>query len=174
MVAHHSPTSAVLAPGELVEALAYRAAAAGRASRVTRFASRTTVAAALVVRRDRVAAHARSQRGKPYRWGASGPEAYDCSGLALRSYAVGGRKLPRTAAAQSRLGRPIPRRLVRPGDLVYWGGRGSAYHVGVVVKVTGPSGRLRVWVADAPGSGRRVTVRHPWPGGGHRFARLIG
>jgi cell wall-associated NlpC family hydrolase len=158
---------------ELAGALASRAQhVETRASRAA--TARAAAAAALVTRRNRVASFARAQRGKPYRHGAAGPRAYDCSGLALRSFRQVGRKLPRTAAAQSRRARPISRASVRPGDLVYWGGRGSAYHVGVVVKVTGPRGRMRVWVADAPGGGQGVKVRHPWPGGGHRFGRLIG
>ena len=129
-----SPASAAVpafTPAELAEALASRAEHAR--TRVSRGAARA--AAVLVARRARVAGFARAQRGRPYRWGAAGPWAYDCSGLALRSFRVGGRRLPRTAAGQSRRGRPILRRHVRPGDLVYWGGRGSAYHVGVVVRV---------------------------------------
>jgi cell wall-associated NlpC family hydrolase len=124
--------------------------------------------------RARVAAVARAQRGRPYGWGASGPGAYDCSGLAVHAFRAGGRRLPHSAARQSAMGRPVARRWVRPGDLVYWGGRGRAYHVGVVTRVTGPAGRTRVWITDAPYAGRRVVERHPWPGGRHRFVRLIG
>lgn len=148
-------------------------AAEALADRAAHVRARPARGRAAAARGARVAAYARAQRGKPYRWGAAGPRAYDCSGLAWRSYRVAGRRVPRTAAAQSRLGRPVARRHVRPGDLVYWGGRGSAWHVGVVVRVSGPRGRARVWIVDAPGWGRRVAVRHPWPGGGHRYARLL-
>src|SRR5213078_4690297 len=53
---------------------------------------------------DRVAlkalAFASAQKGKPYRWGTSGPAAYDCSGLVMASYLSAGITLPRVAADQ--------------------------------------------------------------------------
>ena len=124
------------------------------------------MAASAVARGQRVALVARAQVGDPYRMNAAGPRAFDCSGLVMFSFrrAVG-RRLPHSAARLSGMGRPVARRNVRPGDLAYWGGRGSAYHVGVVVRVR------PVRVVDAPYPGARVSLRRPW--GGVRFVRLI-
>jgi cell wall-associated NlpC family hydrolase len=123
-------------------------------------------AASAVARGVRIAAVARAQVGDPYGYGASGPHAFDCSGLVMYSFfrAVG-RRLPHNAARLSALGRPISRRNARPGDVAYWGPRGSAFHVGIVVAVR------PVRVVDAPYSGARVQVRRPWSG--VRFVRLV-
>jgi hypothetical protein len=123
-------------------------------------------AASAVARGQRVAQVARAQVGDPYRSNAAGPRAFDCSGLVMFSFrrAVG-RRLPHNAARLSALGRPVARRNVRPGDVAYWGPRGTAYHVGVVVRVR------PVRVVDAPYPGARVQVRRPWRG--VRFVRLI-
>ncbi len=123
-------------------------------------------AASAVARGVRVASVARAQVGDPYVYGASGPRAFDCSGLVRYSFrrAVG-RRLPHNAARLSALGRPVARRNVRPGDVAYWGGRGSAYHVGIVVRVR------PVRVVDAPYPGARVSLRRPFAG--VRFVRLI-
>jgi cell wall-associated NlpC family hydrolase len=61
-----------------------------------------------------------AQVGKPYQWGAQGPDAYDCSGLTRRSYAAAGIALPRTSAEQARAGRPVRLADLMPGDLVFW------------------------------------------------------
>ena len=63
---------------------------------------------------------ARTQIGKPYLWGATGPDAYDCSGLTGAAWRHGGVSLPRTSRSQyggreDRLLRPAP------GDLVFYG-----------------------------------------------------
>lgn len=123
-------------------------------------------AATALVRGVRVAAVARAQVGDPYVYGAAGPRAFDCSGLVQYSFRRAlGRRLPHNAAALSGMGRPVARRYVRLGDVAYWGGRGSAYHVGVVVRVR------PIRVVDAPYAGRPVTLRRPF--GGVRFVRLI-
>ncbi len=123
-------------------------------------------AASAVARGQRVALVARAQVGDPYGFGGSGPRSFDCSGLVMFSFrrAVG-RRLPHNAARLSGMGYPVARRNARPGDVAYWGGRGSAYHVGVVVRVR------PVRVVDAPHPGARVSLRRPW--GGVRFVRLI-
>ncbi len=137
------------------------------AASLAAFAVPTPAAAATAVARGvRVAAVARAQVGDPYGYRAAGPRAFDCSGLVQYAFrrAVG-RRLPHNAARLSGMGRPVARRNVRPGDVAYWGGRGSAYHVGVVVRVR------PVRVVDAPYPGARVSQRRPW--GGVRFVRLI-
>lgn len=62
---------------------------------------------------------ARSQVGKPYRWGATGPNAYDCSGLMYAAYKFAGVNIPRTTAGQVIGGKPVSRSQLLPGDLVF-------------------------------------------------------
>lgn len=62
-----------------------------------------------------------SQLGKPYLWGGTGPNAYDCSGLMLKAYQAGGITLDRVAADQYRDGAMLPVRTAQPGDLLFWG-----------------------------------------------------
>ena len=75
---------------------------------------------------------AESRIGTPYRYGGSGPDAFDCSGLIAYAYQQAGVALPRTAAQQYALARPVPRTELRPGDLVFfrWSGR-EVSHVGI-------------------------------------------
>ncbi|MFH5821946.1 NlpC/P60 family protein [Georgenia sp. AZ-5] len=79
-------------------------------------------------------AWARTQIGKPYGWGATGPNAYDCSGLTMRAYQQAGISLPRTSKQQYNAGTRIPLDQVQPGDLVFWSNNGSAsgiYHLAI-------------------------------------------
>jgi len=100
-------------------------------------------------RAGRAVAFALAQRGKPYRWGAEGPGAFDCSGLTRAAWRAAGVELPRTAAAQFHAGRRVGRAELRPGDLVFFRSAGpSGWHVGLVV------GRGRM--VEAPGAGARV------------------
>ncbi|MGW5748978.1 C40 family peptidase [Amycolatopsis sp. NPDC003861] len=59
-----------------------------------------------------------SKLGKPYVWGATGPNSFDCSGLLLWAYKQAGITLPRNSAAQAQYGTPVPRSQLQPGDLV--------------------------------------------------------
>ncbi len=74
-------------------------------------------------RGDGVAANAvraaLSRIGRPYVWGATGPDRFDCSGLVQWAYAQAGLRLRRTTYEQIHDGAPIPRSQVRPGDLVF-------------------------------------------------------
>ena len=58
--------------------------------------------------------------GAPYRWGAAGPGAFDCSGLVYWSYRQIGTTLPRSSSAQSRVGTPVSKSALQPGDLVFF------------------------------------------------------
>jgi cell wall-associated NlpC family hydrolase len=114
----------------------------------------------------RAVAFALRQRGKPYRWGAEGPHAFDCSGLTWAAWREAGVAIPRTAAGQlSRL--PRVRGRLQPGDLLIYPTRGpSRRHVAMVV------GRGRM--VEAPGRGipiRSTSIRRGYlgavrPGGG--------
>ncbi|MFH9659913.1 NlpC/P60 family protein [Streptomyces sp. NPDC017248] len=72
-------------------------------------------------------AAARSVLGRPYVWGANGPDRFDCSGLTQWAYAHAGVHLPRTSQEQRYAGRRVPLSQARPGDLVVY--RSDAGHV---------------------------------------------
>ncbi|HTK67068.1 MAG TPA: NlpC/P60 family protein [Pseudonocardia sp.] len=61
-----------------------------------------------------------SKIGVPYVWGAAGPKAFDCSGLVLWAFKKVGISLPHSSAAQSRIGTPVSKSQLRPGDLVFF------------------------------------------------------
>jgi peptidoglycan DL-endopeptidase CwlO len=79
--------------------------------------------------------NALGQVGKPYRWGATGPGSFDCSGLVQTSYRVAGLTLPRTSRQQWSAGRHVPVSGLRPGDLVFWArdpaDPATIHHVGI-------------------------------------------
>jgi peptidoglycan DL-endopeptidase CwlO len=94
-------------------------------------------------------AYARAQVGKPYEWGGTGPDAFDCSGLVMQAYASAGVSLARTSqeqwATESRTSSP------QPGDLVFFAGAdGTASAPGHVGLVVDPSRDLMI-DAYAPG-----------------------
>ncbi|MEV0254268.1 NlpC/P60 family protein [Streptomyces sp. NPDC050732] len=97
---------------------------------------------------DKALDYAVRQIGRPYKWGAEGPKAFDCSGLTSRAWAHAGRKIPRTSQEQWAELRRIPLSKLRPGDLVVYFRR--ATHVamylgdGKVVQAPRPGARVKV------------------------------
>ncbi len=83
--------------------------------------------------RGNVVSIALAQLGKPYRWGAAGPNAFDCSGLVVYCFAKIGISLPHSSRALYRCGTPVSRSELRPGDLVFFARRGRIHHVGIYV-----------------------------------------
>jgi cell wall-associated NlpC family hydrolase len=71
-------------------------------------------------RASRALAFAHAQLGKPYGWGATGPAAYDCSGLTQAAWAAAGVQLPRTSYSQVNAGTRVSRSELAPGDLVFY------------------------------------------------------
>ena len=62
---------------------------------------------------------AESKLGTPYVWGATGPDAFDCSGLMQYAFEQAGKDLPRTSAAQSQVGQKVSMDDLKPGDLIF-------------------------------------------------------
>ncbi|MFG1808874.1 NlpC/P60 family protein [Streptomyces sp. NPDC049040] len=69
--------------------------------------------------------------GLPYVWGATGPHAYDCSGLTQAAWRSAGVSLPRTTYTQINAGTRVPRSQLQPGDLVFF--YSGASHVGLYI-----------------------------------------
>jgi cell wall-associated NlpC family hydrolase len=81
---------------------------------------------------QRIAAYAKTFPGHAsYVWGGTGPNGFDCSGLALYVYGHFGYQLPRTAQEQYQETRHVDRSSAQPGDLVFFLSGGYAYHVGI-------------------------------------------
>src|ERR1039457_5884321 len=84
-----------------------------------------------------IIAYAQAQLGKPYLWGGTGPDAFDCSGLMLMAYRAGGISIPRTSQAQYAWGPKIAASQAQPGDLVFFPGSDGTVaapgHVGLVI-----------------------------------------
>ncbi len=82
-------------------------------------------------------AYAEQQLGKPYQWGGTGPDAFDCSGLVMMAYRAAGIDIPRTSQEQWAWGPRVSAASVQPGDLVFFAGsdgtRTSPGHVGLVI-----------------------------------------
>lgn len=75
----------------------------------------------------------KAQLGDAYVMGATGPNAWDCSSLVQAAFKQAGVDLPRVSQAQSTAGTDIPLSQIQVGDILYWGAKGSAYHVGVYI-----------------------------------------
>ncbi|MFG2428263.1 NlpC/P60 family protein [Streptomyces sp. NPDC048590] len=88
------------------------------------------------------------QIGKPYVWGAEGPDSFDCSGLTSRAWSDAGRTLPRTSQEQWRELPRVPIGSLRPGDLVVY--FPEATHValyigdGLVIQAPRPGATVKV------------------------------
>ena len=108
---------------------------------------------------------AKDQLGKPYQYGAAGPDSFDCSGLTMYAYAQAGISLPHHAADQYNQGRHVPESDLQPGDLVFfdnlghegiYAGNGQfihAPHSGTVVQYASMSG---YWQQNYVGAVRLV------------------
>ncbi len=101
----------------------------GTAANSVGAAANSTVRAAI--------AFAEAQLGKPYQWGGTGPDAFDCSGLVMEAYLAAGVSIPRTSQQQWLWGPQVPASQVEPGDLAFFAGSDgtvtSPGHVGLVI-----------------------------------------
>jgi peptidoglycan DL-endopeptidase CwlO len=112
-----------------------------------------------------------AELGKPYQWGATGPNSFDCSGLTQYVWRAAGVSIPRVAADQDAWTIPVPLSQLLPGDLVFFGktdihhvgiyiGDGlmiNAPHTGTVVQVSS------IWWSDLAGFGRVHAPGTPIP-----------
>ncbi|MEU8698715.1 C40 family peptidase [Streptomyces sp. NPDC048680] len=73
------------------------------------------------------------QVGDAYVPGGTGPNSWDCSGLVQAAFRTVGVDLPRVSQSQSTAGTQVGLGNLQPGDILYWGSAGSAYHVGIYV-----------------------------------------
>ncbi|KMS79745.1 hypothetical protein ACH49_11275 [Streptomyces leeuwenhoekii] len=109
--------------------------APGRASRSAAGARESVPATGAVrapdARAAAAVAYAHRKIGSPYVWGATGPDAFDCSGLVQAAYRAAGVALPRTTYAQIGAGRRVSRAELLPGDLVFF--YPGISHVGIYV-----------------------------------------
>ncbi|MGB9377423.1 MAG: NlpC/P60 family protein [Mycobacteriales bacterium] len=72
-----------------------------------------------------------NQLGKPYSWGAAGPNSFDCSGLTMFAWGKAGVSLPHSSRMQYSYGHKVARADLQPGDLVFAGS--PIHHVGMYV-----------------------------------------
>lgn len=74
---------------------------------------------------------AKKYLGTPYVWGGTSPKGFDCSGFTQYVYNQAGKKIGRNTVAQESAGTQIPVSQAQAGDLLFWGNKGSSYHVAI-------------------------------------------
>ncbi|WP_279582319.1 C40 family peptidase [Fodinicola feengrottensis] len=115
-------------------------------------------------------AFALAQQGKPYVFGASGTDSYDCSSLVQESYRYAGISLPRTARPQWRITRPVQVDALLPGDLLFFAtdrnNWDSIHHVAIYLG----NGKM----IHAPQSGDVVRIAPVWWAEFFGATRVVG
>jgi peptidoglycan DL-endopeptidase CwlO len=108
---------------------------------------------------DAAANWAMSQLGKPYQWGAAGPDTYDCSGLSMQAWAQAGVHLGHWTGVQWGSGPHVPLNQLHRGDLLFYASNtsdpGSIHHVGIYI-------------------GKGMMVNAPYPGAPVRIDSMYG
>jgi cell wall-associated NlpC family hydrolase len=148
-----------LAPARLLVSLALAVGLALSLLAVTAVGPTTSKASAFTsaAKAHAAASWAKSRKGSPYRYGATGPHRFDCSGLTRWVYAHVGKALPHSSSRQvNRVKKVYHRRNARRGDLVFFYNRGGVYHVGIYAG--------HGYVIHAPHSGTHVRRDHIWTG----------
>jgi cell wall-associated NlpC family hydrolase len=108
-----------------------------------------------VSRGQQVASIALTRLGLPYVWGATGPDAFDCSGLVQWSFAQIGVAIPRTSEAQATGGVPVTLDQLQPGDVIVY--YSDASHVALYI------GNGQIINASTEGVPIMLTDVHSWP-----------
>jgi peptidoglycan DL-endopeptidase CwlO len=128
--------------------------------------------------------YAEAQIGKPYVFGATGPDAFDCSGLVMMAYRTAGVNIARTSQQQWLTLPHVPVSKVLPGDLVFFAGSDGTLtapgHVGLVISkntmieayATGTPVRVSTFgtAQSPPGDGTVVGYAQPWPNNANKVA----
>jgi cell wall-associated NlpC family hydrolase len=104
-----------------------------------------------------------AQLGDRYVWAGAGPDVFDCSGLTQYAYRAAGINLPHNSLMQSRIGTPVARAALRPGDLVFF--YRPIHHVAMYIG----NGK----VVQAPHSGDVVKISNLAAMAGYVTARRV-
>jgi peptidoglycan DL-endopeptidase CwlO len=113
----------------------------------------------------KVVAEASKHKGALYKYGATGPSRFDCSGFTLYVYRkTTGRKLPHKANSQQKYGKAVSKSKKQVGDLIVYRSGSYGYHAAIY------AGNGRIW--DSPHSGARVSKRKMF-GGNYVVRRLV-
>ena len=99
--------------------------------------------------------NAATRLGKPYVWGAEGPNAFDCSGLMQWAYKQAGVDIPRSSSSQARFGRSVPISQLKPGDMVFY--YSPVSHVGMYL------GNGKILHASEPGKPVKISPVGAFP-----------
>jgi peptidoglycan DL-endopeptidase CwlO len=132
--------------------------------------------------------YAEQQLGKPYLFGGTGPDSFDCSGLVMMAYRAAGIDIPRTSQQQWVWGPRVPASQVEPGDLVFFAGSDGTLtapgHVGLVIGhgemieayATGFPIRISSYgeATSAPGDQVVVGFTRPWAHAGVTLPGALG
>jgi cell wall-associated NlpC family hydrolase len=133
-----------------LELLRQQRAAAGQATPAT-----AAVVPSAGGRAGAAVRYAMAQVGDAYVWGATGPSAYDCSGLTMMAWAQAGVGLPHSSSAQQSSGRRVAESDLQPGDLVFY--YSPVHHVGMYI------GNGQIVHAANPSAGVTVAGLHSMP-----------
>lgn len=123
-----------------------------------------TAAQVIAARGIRAVKMASTRKGSSYRYGAVGPRSFDCSGLTQWTFRHVGKKIARTAAAQSRQAKRISKGSRQPGDLVFFSRGSGVYHVAIY------AGKNQIWHAARPGT--KVRKERLWTKS-VRYGRIV-
>jgi len=123
--------AAELAKQQAAEEKAKEEAAAQDSGSSSGSGSTSTSDSSYATKAEKALAFARAQIGKPYVWGATGPDSYDCSGLTQAAWKAAGVSLPRTTYDQVNAGTTVSLANAQPGDLIFF--YDDISHVGIYI-----------------------------------------
>jgi peptidoglycan DL-endopeptidase CwlO len=135
---------------------AKRAASAAAARKAQQSAVRTVSSGPVSARVQKVLTYALAQVGDRYVFAAEGDDSFDCSGLVIAAFKRAGISMPHSSRTQYRITKRVARNQLKPGDLVFFFGRGAA-HVGIYI------GNNKMVHAANPREDVVITsINHPW------------
>lgn len=150
------PKGAVTAMAEVVTAPSVEVEQVARESVSSRSAARKATSKANRI--NKAVNFALAQRGDRYKWGATGPSKWDCSGLVMKAFAKAGVKLPHYTGGIQKKGKKISRTHLKRGDIVFPQRGHVAIYLGNGKMVAASSGKGKVIVQKVYGfyTARRV------------------